>query len=243
MKRSTPLTTAKPLTKSKPLVVAHRGASAAAKENTIEAFELAVAMGADMVELDVRQTADGVLVVHHDPHVDSVGDVCAVTHQQLPPYVPTLEAALAACGPLRVNVEIKNDPDEPGFDAELRIVDATAELLLALEAERFIVSSFHRPSVDRIRERYASLDSGLLVGMTLSLSKHLHYCQKNNHMAIHPYHPALSRDFVAEARRGGIAVNTWTVDDPRRIRTLAQWEVSAVITNVPDVARSVIADL
>ena len=56
-----------------PRILAHRGASARARENTVEAFRLASALGADGVELDVRRTADGALVVHHDPSVDGVG--------------------------------------------------------------------------------------------------------------------------------------------------------------------------
>ena len=62
-------------------VLAHRGASKAARQNTIEAFRLAATMGSDGVELDVRRTADGLLVVHHDPYVADgrvIGDVQSV---------------------------------------------------------------------------------------------------------------------------------------------------------------------
>src|SRR4051812_33810066 len=86
-------------------VIAHRGASKAERENTLGAFRRARAMGADAVELDVRRTVDGVLVVHHDP-----------LPAELTPHVPTLGDALDACTGMWVNVEIKNDPDEPDFD-------------------------------------------------------------------------------------------------------------------------------
>src|SRR6478736_4409350 len=69
---------ARPMTSSPPLVLAHRGARRVAPENTLDAFALAIAMGADGVELDVRRTADGALVLHHDPAVLG-GDLIAAT--------------------------------------------------------------------------------------------------------------------------------------------------------------------
>ena len=106
-------------------VIAHRGASRAAPENTVEAFLTAARMGADAVELDVRRTADGVLVVHHDPRLADTRVIVATPYRDLPAHVPTLAAALDACAGMWVNVEIKNDAEEPDFDPTDSIADDT----------------------------------------------------------------------------------------------------------------------
>ena len=102
------------------MVVAHRGASKAAPENTLEAFALAASMGAAMVELDVRRASDGELVIHHNPF-----DV-------RPPGAPTLLQALDLCGALgmEVNIEIKNSPRDPDFDPSDSIAIEVAALLV-----------------------------------------------------------------------------------------------------------------
>ena len=78
-------------------VIAHRGASAAAPENTLAAFDLARRMGADAVELDVRRTRDGVLVVHHNPGLADGRHIRDTDAADLPATVPDLGAALDAC--------------------------------------------------------------------------------------------------------------------------------------------------
>src|SRR5579885_3092565 len=89
-----------------PLVLAHRGGRGPARENTVAAFRHGLAAGADGVELDVRRSADGVLVVHHDPDVAGTA-VDQLAAQVLPPWLPTLGAALAACTGAVVDVEVK----------------------------------------------------------------------------------------------------------------------------------------
>ena len=102
------------------LVIAHRGASRAERENTIAAFRRAVEMGADGIELDVRRSADDRLVVHHDA---ALADGRLIRHTgsaDLPDHIPSLAAALDACEGAFVNVEIKNDPSDPDFDPSRR---------------------------------------------------------------------------------------------------------------------------
>jgi len=88
-------------------VFAHRGLHISERENTLAAFRAALALGVDGVELDVRRTRDGVLVVHHDPTVDSLA-IAQNTRSALPHYVPTLVEALESLEDVAVNVEIKN---------------------------------------------------------------------------------------------------------------------------------------
>src|SRR5436305_5677398 len=90
-----------PAMPARPLVLAHRGASRRAPENTIEAFRLARELGADGVELDVRRTSDGVLVLSHDPVIEGFGLVVEHPFEHLRaerPLVPTLEEAFDALG-------------------------------------------------------------------------------------------------------------------------------------------------
>src|SRR5687767_2173304 len=97
-------------------VIAHRGASAAYRENTVTAFAGARDMGADMVELDVRRTADGTLAVHHDAVLGDGRALVGLRRDELPDHVPTLEEALDACAPLAMNIEIKNYMGDPDYD-------------------------------------------------------------------------------------------------------------------------------
>jgi glycerophosphoryl diester phosphodiesterase len=220
-----------------PLIVAHRGACRVERENTVAAFEAAVQLGADMVELDVRRSADGVLVIHHDPGLPGLGPVSDVPWASFPTYVPTLTAALDACGDLPVNVEIKNDPDEPGFDATGSLVEATIDCLVARGASPFLISSFNQDVVQRVRELAPQLRTGFLYTASVSPRRIIQRCKDQGHVAIHPHHRTLTRSTVEYASEQGLEVNVWTVDDPSRLRTLASWGVTAVITNVPDVAR------
>jgi Glycerophosphoryl diester phosphodiesterase len=103
----------------RPLVLAHRGACKRAPENTIEAFRLAAELGADGVELDARRTADGVIVVSHDPVIEGFGLLVEhpfATLRAEVPSVPTLEEVLALLTgtlDLLVNIEIKCFPTSP----------------------------------------------------------------------------------------------------------------------------------
>ena len=115
-------------------VIAHRGASKAERENTVAAFRRAAAMGADAVELDVRRTAtacSSCTTTPAWPIDDGVAPIVDARVRELPAHVPTLGAALDACDGMWVNVEIKNDSDEPDFDPTDSIADETIAHLLA----------------------------------------------------------------------------------------------------------------
>ena len=105
----------------RPLVLAHRGACHRVRENTVEAFALARELGADGIELDVRRSADDVLIVHHDAEVPEVGLLAAQPFDGIRaalPWLPTLAEALEVCTGWLVNVEIKCLPWEADADPE-----------------------------------------------------------------------------------------------------------------------------
>jgi len=228
------------------LVLAHRGARRVAPENTLDAFALAIAMGADGVELDVRRTADGALVLHHDPAVLG-GDLIAATTEaalgESHPEIPTLAEALDVCAGVLVNVEIKNLPWERDFDAEERSADAVVELLDTRGGgDDVLISSFHLATIDRVRATGTSVPTGLLTVGRANLTTMLELAAERGHAAIHPDRRALGRrtaeSFVADAHARGLQVNVWTVNAPATITRLADAGVDAVITDVPDRARA-----
>ena len=232
-------------------VIGHRGAPEIEPENTVASFHAAARIGADGVEFDVRRTADGRLVVHHDAHLADGRAIVATVRADLPGDVPDLSAALDACRAFGlVNVELKNWPGDVDFDASLAVVDQMVGALLDRptdEQARFLVSSFHLPSVDRVREVAPGLSTAWLVvgpappvgagpdapdpmrAMVAEAAEH-------GHGALHPHHAFVTPALVEAASDAGLAVNTWTCDDPDRVRWLAEIGVAGVVTNVPDVA-------
>jgi glycerophosphoryl diester phosphodiesterase len=240
-----------------PAVVAHRGASSTHPENTIEAYEGAIASGADLVELDVRVSADGVPVVMHDPHVgattDGSGFVHMLTLAELKRLdaskgrgprreIPTLRESLEALsGRIGVNAEIKNLPGEPGFDYPRELA---AELTLThLQEVGFIgpvvISSFNWLSIERVRRLDPNIPTGFLTTAVIDPRASLVYVRSEGHRYVLPQASALDgagEDFVREAHAAGILVGTWTVDDPAAVERLFAMGVDAVATNDPDMA-------
>ena len=224
-------------------VLAHRGASRAERENTLLAFRRAGDMGADGVELDARLTRDGVVVVHHDPVLSDGRVICEVEYGELPNYVPTLDDALDACAGMWVNVEIKNDPNEADFDATDEVAVVVGALLLQRqEDERFLVSSFRRETIDKMRVVAPALRTAWLTPAVQPDDRDdvLAGLVSAGHVALHPWVGLLTRELVEACHAAGIQVNTWTCDDPERMAELIEWKVDAICTNVPDVALRVL---
>lgn len=217
-------------------VYAHRGASAAERENTLDAFRRAREMGSDGVELDVRRSADGALVVHHDAHVPDGRAILDLKASDLPEHVPLLDAALDACRGMVVNVEIKNWPQDSDFDPDNALVPPVLE---ACRGHDVLVSSFNIATVDRVRELDASVPTAWLVSFAPDRDRAgrlVELCARHEHGALHPHELAVDEHLMTLCRAQGIAVNTWTVDDPARMRVLADLGVDGIVTNVPDVA-------
>jgi glycerophosphoryl diester phosphodiesterase len=231
------------------LVIGHRGASRAHPENTLAAFAGASVLGADWVELDVRCTADGALVVHHDAALRDGRVIAAVARAELPESVPTLADALATCAAagLGVNVEIKSDPSEPGYDAG-HAVAAEVAAMLAADATapdgtpRYLVTSFDPRCLDRVRETAASLRTGQLAFNIDHVGKLMDRARGAGHVAVNPWDPFVDESFMAAARHAGLEVYPWTVDDPDRMRALIALGVDGIITNVPAAARRAVEE-
>ena len=223
------------------LVLAHRGATAAARENTLAAFAAAREVGADGVELDVRRSADGVLVVHHDPALADGRLIAALPAAELPGHVPTLEAALHACTGMTVDAEVKNLPNEPGFDPGEATAAGVVELVRRTgRAGDVAVSSFSLPTVDAARAAGGGVATAWLTLVGYDQLEALALAAEHGHDALHPWHEAVTPELVAAVHDRGLALHAWTVDDPDRILALAEAGVDAVITNRPDLALRVL---
>ncbi len=131
-------------------VFAHRGCTEGFVENTLDAFAEARRLGADGVELDVRLTADGALAVHHDAEIPGLGVIAELGVADLPAHVPLLADVLAVCEGMVVNVEIKNAPQDPGWDPGEAVAALTAAAIEeAGWTDRVIVSSFQAADAAR----------------------------------------------------------------------------------------------
>lgn len=220
-------------------VLAHRGASARCRENTLEAFRAARALGADGVELDVRRSADGVLVVHHDAGLPDGPLVVSLAAAELPGWVPTLDAALEECAGMIVDAEIKNLATEPDFDAAESTAVAAAALVARLGiGHRVVISSFSMASIDAAHETAPEVPTAWLTPGAYDQLDALALAAGRGHAALQPRHEAVTPELVAAVHDRGLEIHAWTVDDPDRISWLAHAGVDAVITNVPDVARA-----
>ncbi len=223
-------------------VLAHRGASKAERENTLVAFETARRMGSDAVELDVRRTADGALAVHHDAHLADGRLICDLSARDLPAHVPLLGDALDACDGMWVNIEIKNNDGDPDHDPTERVTAAVAgHLADRRDDERWLVSSFSRATVDAMRAIHPHVRTAwLTVGVRPeNIERTARDLALAGHTALHPWVDLLTRECVDAFHAHGLAVNTWTCDDPVRMAELISWGIDGICTNVPDVCLEV----
>jgi glycerophosphoryl diester phosphodiesterase len=224
---------------TRPRIVAHRGASAAEPENTLPAFERAIALGADMVEFDVRRTADGVLVVHHDAVVTGESPQAIATLpwadlHQTAPHIPTLEAVLRTCaGRIDCDVELK----EPGYETE-----AIALVQQYLTAGAVVLTSFHTTTVGTIKAIAPNLRVGWLVDESSLADLQLAPTDAWWATAIAPdrdflapHHSLLAQTLLQWAKKQHPPLWTWTVNDPEGLRSLLQTpQIEAVITDYPE---------
>ena len=145
----------------RPAIIAHRGASHYYHENTMEAFEAAVDMRAEMLEFDVHRTADGVLVVHHDSDIGGTlisemfhEEVCMKASDS--GYeIPTLAAVLQYCSKkIPVDIELK----EGGYEEQ-----ALTQILGVLDVKQFIVTSLHGAVIRKVKDLQSDVRTGLIL--------------------------------------------------------------------------------
>ncbi len=236
------------------LVWAHRGASGYAPENTLEAFQKAIELKADGIELDVQMSRDGQLVIIHDETLHRVSDVkgwvkdftCEELKQlnvnkKFPEYgvvkIPTLEEVyhLMKDTQLTINVEIKN-----GIifypDIEERVMELTRNMGME---EHVIYSSFNHYSVMKLKRLDHCVKTGFLYE-----DGYLDMPEYASRYHVEALHPAIYNlqypNFIKDCKERNIAIRPWTVNEIEEMRMLCEYGIDAMITNYPDLGRNVV---
>ncbi len=236
-----------PLTPT-PLVYGHRGDRSRAPDNTLEAYRLAVEAGADGIELDVRRTADGVLIMSHDAQHGDMAPFIEMTMAEIRdqiPDVPTLIEMLAFVPPhIWLNVEIKNDPQDSYHDPTRRIVDQTIATIEEHDSlDRILLSSFDVEAMKRAADLHPDLLRGQLIREPVSLADGIAAATAQHANAVHPNvlyfsdDPAASMEAIHSA---GLAAVVWWVNTPDQVRSMIDIGVDVIITDDPGMARRIV---
>jgi glycerophosphoryl diester phosphodiesterase len=214
------------------IAVGHRGAPLEYPENSLEGFDRAVALGAWMVELDVRATSDGALAVFHDEDLERLtgrrGTVAAAASGDLAGLrvdgwsrIPLLAEVLARLKERAwVNVEVKAAPDVSAVAGPVRALGMT---------DQVVVSSFDWDLLDRLRREAPELIVALLAEERLA--DPVRAIRERGARGLHPRHDWVDEALVAELHAAGAFVVPWTVDDPAVMRRLADLGADGLVSN------------
>jgi glycerophosphoryl diester phosphodiesterase len=222
-----------PIPCPKPWVVAHRGSAQTAPENTIAAFEAAIALGADMIEFDVRTTTDRKLVVCHDPKVDGrpIAQLLWSELRAINPAIPSLEETLQCCKDrIWLDVELKEIGQE---------MDAIALLLEHLMRDQFVVTSFHLESLRVTRRTDPEIAIGLLLKRSWRdrlwnhqiLDRHAQIIDLQPDF-LAPQVQLLGTSWLEQVNVLELPYWVWTVNDADRLSALSKnQQVHAIVTD------------
>ena len=239
----------------KTLVIAHRGASQDAPENTLAAFRLGLEQGCDAFELDVQLTKDGKLMVCHDFTLKRTTgapgrfiDMDSADIRRLDAgswfgerfrgeKVPFLTEVLELVPRgIMINIEVKIIPEYIG-----RIENALVSLLRAANRiEDVVVSTFDHPTAAAIARLESKLRVGLLYEQRLYRPDLYARSLPVPVFSLHPYYLQVDGAAAAEARSAGLALYPWTVNNEATMRRLIELGVDGIITDVPGKLRAVL---
>ena len=235
---------------------AHRGAGGwdkqYAPENTMPAFEKAIEMGADGIELDVQFSKDGEIVICHDETIDRTsngsGAVRAYTLKELKRFnfcsvhpefgfveIPTLKEVLDFMKDkdFQLNIELKTgNYDYPGLE------EAASKMVREYDLnDRIIFSSFSYASLKKLRQHDKKAHIAILCDKDFVLHEDIKALQA---IAIHPWEQLVTEEKVKKWHSWGVKVNTWAVNNSLRMLELMQIGVDGIITDCPDTGRNVV---
>jgi glycerophosphoryl diester phosphodiesterase len=230
------------------LVIAHRGASGHRPENTLPAYELAIEMHADMIEIDLHRTRDGEIVVAHGADLEGLGEIAEATASEVRALdagggaqVPMLDEVLDGfANRIPFNLEIKwgRAGDYQGLEAQ------TLAALRARQLGPDILFSSFRPSVlRRLREQDPEARLALLVSPqdpSYSVEGALAKATELGCEALNPHWSQLNASMVPSAHAAGLAVNVYTVNEINEMRRMLDLGVDGVFTNFPDLLRALV---
>ena len=232
------------------IIIAHRGASAYALENSLSAIEKAVSLGADFIEVDVRPTKDKKPILMHDPRLEKTTNACGYVHDyrlcDLEKYrmktnekIPTLEDAISVFPEINATPRFKIDVKESGLEEEVYRILLRHKLLNSV-----IITSEDICVLKRFRKMDSALLlelGGLKKGMLLEklLKKALKY--RVNFLA--PHRRIVTKKLVKLAHAYGLRVDVWTVNDIKTALELVKMGCDAITTDKPDIIRKALLRL
>lgn len=216
-----------------PAVCGHRGAAAVAPENTLAGFRVAVDRGATWVEFDVRPTADGELVIHHDAVTAEGTSIGRAARSELPRSIPTLTDLVSAMTGIGLDLEMKTDDIGcPVRDFVELVVNQVDLLFNGDVAPKLIVTSFDVDALALVRQLRPAIPTGLLFHdhpADWAVARSL----EAGHVAIAPWYRLITAEVVALAHDANLAVATWTVNKPSDIAEVAAAGVDMIIGDDP----------
>ncbi len=230
-------------------VIAHRGDASQAPENTLAAFTAALESGADQIELDVRRSQDGVLLVYHDPDLEGepLATLTWAEIQARQPAIPTLEATLLHLrGKISLDLELK----EAGYEEE--VLALIGDILpLDQVPDHCVITSFLPQVVQQIKTQAPPLPVGLLVDRTdpqvpdpPAIGSLFQALQEvgGDFLALH--YSWLGPELLHQACEIGIPLYVWTVNHPHQMRAYFQSPIiQGLITDRPQLACAIRASL
>lgn len=230
------------------MITAHRGASHGAPENTRVAIALAIAEGADYVEIDVRRTADGVPVLMHDKTLfrttGIANDIDKVTYAELSAYdaggryadyfygeaVPSLREILEDYGgKIKFNIELKDGEDEGLADAVVALIEA-----YGLE-KQCVVTSGSYVQLERVKQGNGNIKTGYI--LSLVFGEIFGYDAADFFSVRFGY---VTEHMIEEAHKKGKEVHAWTVNKANELKRMKEMGVDNIITDRPAYARSIL---
>ena len=220
------------------LVIAHRGASGYAPENTFAAFDLAVEQRADMIELDLHLCADDSIAVQHDARHAKLGALAHATREQLRAHgVPLLEEVLDRyAARIALNLELKHERGARSDGLCARVLEQVTQ---RAELSRILFSSFE---VRLLRELHA-LEPRARIGLLFTRESARHWPARARELkacALHPPAALTDANLLRAAHELRLKVYAFTVDDPAEMQRLLTLGADGLFTNLPDVMHGVL---
>jgi glycerophosphoryl diester phosphodiesterase len=224
-------------------IISHRGrTSNASPDNTLQSIGDAIDLNIDMVEFDVRRTGDGQIVCFHDAEIDDtpLTDLSFFEITEMNPMIPTLEQVLwLSKGKIEVDVELK----ETGYENE--VIDM---ILDYFEYSNFIMKSFDRKVVRRIKEIDRKVYTGLLMGEEWKPSKFIDVLKESFTGSsviadgadfLSPNYKIFEIGLMAKLSKKQIPIQVWTVNDDNLLETLLRKGIHSIVTDIPERAMEI----
>ena len=242
-----------------PVRIAHRGASGSAPENTAAAFERAIRIGVDAIEIDVHGTSDGRVVVIHDATLDRTTDRRGLVRQQTLDQIRSADAGTWFGREFKgAQIPLLEEAIETTRHRALLLVEIKGEFLAEKvlqivddmeAADQVVIQSFNPETIRRVKLLDAGIPTALLIGKLPAAPSRVRARRLVKQVlevganALAIWHATLTPPFFEEMRKRAVSVWAWTVDEELVIRDMVQMGVQGIITNHPERLNGILENL